>query len=305
MLGVPLENLFSTLEVYLGSSFVNELNLYGRTYRVTAQADSDFRDDVGDIAQLNTKNDSGEMVPLGSLVQIRQASGPDRVVRHNLYPAADLIGAAAPGVSTGEAIALMEKKAAEVLPPGIGYEWTEIAYQETENSGSVTIIFLVAVLFVFLLLAAQYESWGLPLAVVLTVPLCLAGAIWAVYLRGLDNNILSQIGLVVLIALASKNAILIVEFARQLEEEGRDRFEAAIEAASLRLRPIIMTSLAFILGVIPLAVAFGPGAEMRQALGTVVLFGMIAVTLFGVLFAPFFYTLVRRGVKASSPKEAN
>jgi len=299
MLGVPLQNLFSTLEIYLGSAFVNELNLYGRTYRVTAQADSSFRDNFEDISQLKTRNNSGEMVPLGSVMNLRQATGPDRVVRHNLYSAADLIGAGAPGVSTGEAIAKMEQLAAEVLPPGISYEWTEIAYQETENSGSAAIIFLIAVLFVFLLLTAQYESWGLPLAVVLTVPLCLAGAIWGVYIRGMDNNILSQVGLIVLIALASKNAILIVEFARQLEDEGKSRFEAAAEAASLRLRPIMMTSMAFILGVIPLVIASGPGAEMRQALGTVVFFGMIAVTFFGVLFTPFFYVLVRRQAKSA------
>jgi hydrophobe/amphiphile efflux-1 (HAE1) family protein len=298
MLGVPLENLFRTLEVYLGSSFVNELNLYGRTYRVTAQADAAFRDDASDIANLKTRNNAGDMVPLGSLVELRQSTGPDRVVRHNLYPSAELIGTAPPGVSTGEAIAKMEELAGKVLPPGIGFEWTEIAYLETTDSGSAAIIFLIAVLFVFLLLAAQYESWGLPLAVVLTVPLCLAGAIWGIYLRGMDNNILTQVGLIVLIALASKNAILIVEFARQLEEEGMDRFEAAAEAAKLRLRPIIMTSLAFILGVVPLVIASGPGAEMRQALGTVVFFGMIAVTLFGVLFAPFFYVIVRRGAKS-------
>ena len=297
MLGVPLENLFRTLEVYLGSSFVNELSLYGRTYRVTAQADAQFRDDFGDISKLKTRNNAGEMVPLGSLVKLRQTTGPDRVVRHNLYPTAELFGATPPGVSTGQAIAKMEALAGKVLPPGISYEWTEIAYLETTDSGSAAIIFLLAILFVFLLLTAQYESWGLPLAVVLTVPLCLAGAIWGIYLRGMDNNILTQIGLVVLVALASKNAILIVEFAKQLEEQGKDRFEAAAEAASLRLRPIVMTSLAFILGVIPLVIATGPGAEMRQALGTVVFFGMIAVTLFGVLFAPFFYVLVRRGAK--------
>lgn len=297
MLGVPLDQIFRSLEVYLGSSFVNELNLYGRTYRVTAQADAEFRDDFGDVSKLKTRNNAGEMVPLGSLVELRQTTGPDRVVRHNLYPSAELLGATPPGVSTGQAITKMEELAKKILPPGISYEWTEIAYLETNDSGSAAIIFLLAILFVFLLLTAQYESWGLPLAVVLTVPLCLAGAIWGIYLRGMDNNILTQIGLVVLVALASKNAILIVEFAKQLEEQGKDRFEAAAEAASLRLRPIVMTSLAFILGVIPLVIATGPGAEMRQALGTVVFFGMIAVTLFGVLFAPFFYVLVRRGAK--------
>jgi len=297
MLGVPLENLFQTLEVYLGSSFVNELNLYGRTYRVTAQADSPFRDNVEDIPKLKARNSSGEMVPLGSLMEIRQATGPDRVVRHNLYPSAELIGSAAPGVSTGQSIAKMEELAGKVLPPGMGFEWIDLAYQEANTTNSAAAIFLIAILFVFLLLAAQYESWGLPLAVVLTVPLCLAGAIWGIFLRGMDNNILTQIGLVVLVALASKNAILIVEFARHLEQQGMDRFEAAAEAARLRLRPIIMTSLAFILGVVPLVIATGPGAEMRQALGTVVFFGMIAVTFFGILFAPFFYVLVRRGAK--------
>jgi len=294
MLGVPLENLFQTLEIYLGSSFVNEINLYGRTYRVTAQAESQFRDGFDDIAKLKTRNTSGDMVPLGSVMELRQATGPDRVVRHNLYPSADLIGAAAPGISTGQAIKKMEQLAAQILPPGISYEWTEIAYEETQNSGSALMIFLIAVLFVFLLLTAQYESWGLPLAVILTVPLCLAGAIWGVYLRGTDNNILTQVGLIVLIALASKNAILIVEFARQLEDEGMNRFEAATEAARLRLRPIIMTSMAFILGVVPLLIAFGPGAEMRQALGTVVFFGMIAVTVFGLVFTPILYTFVRK-----------
>jgi hydrophobe/amphiphile efflux-1 (HAE1) family protein len=299
MLGVPLENLFQTLEIYLGSSFVNELNLYGRTYRVTAQADSAFRDNVGDIAKLKTRNASGEMVPLGSVMEIRQATGPDRVVRHNLYPSAELLGAAAPGFSTGQTIAKMEELAGKVLPPGIAFEWIDLAYQEANTPNTAVAIFLIAILFVFLLLSAQYESWGLPLAVVLTVPLCLAGAIWGVFLRGMDNNILTQIGLVVLVALASKNAILIVEFARHLEEQGMDRFEAAAEAARLRLRPIIMTSLAFILGVVPLVIASGPGAEMRQALGTVVFFGMIAVTFFGILFAPFFYVLVRKAAKVS------
>ncbi|MEY3394851.1 MAG: hypothetical protein RL346_1087 [Verrucomicrobiota bacterium] len=294
MLNVPLDQLFKTLEIYLGSSFVNEINLYGRTYRVTAQADSSFRDEFEDIAKLKTRNRDGDMVPLGSVMELRQHTGPDRVVRHNLYPSADLIGSAAPGISTGQALAKMEQLASNILPPGIAYEWTEIAYEETRNSGSALMIFLIAVLFVFLLLTAQYESWGLPLAVILTVPLCLAGAIWGIYLRGMDNNILTQVGLVVLIALASKNAILIVEFARQLEDEGKNRFEAAAEAARLRLRPIVMTSMAFILGVVPLVIAFGPGAEMRQALGTVVFYGTIALTFFGLIFTPLLYTLVRK-----------
>ncbi len=295
MLNVPLQNVFETLEIYLGSSFVNELNLYGRTFRVTAQADAEFRDDVDDVSSLKTRNLEGGMVPLGSLLEIQQRTGPDRVVRHNLFPAADLLGATQPGFSTGEAINKMEEVAARTLPEGISFEWTELAFQEKKASGSASIaIFLLAIMFVFLLLTAQYESWGLPLAVILTVPLCLVGAIWGVWLRGMDNNILTQIGLVVLVGLASKNAILIVEFAKQLEEDGKDRFEAALEAAKLRLRPILMTAMAFILGVIPLVIASGPGAEMRQALGTAVFYGMIAVTFLGIFFAPLFYVMVRR-----------
>ncbi|MEM9282148.1 MAG: multidrug efflux RND transporter permease subunit [Verrucomicrobiota bacterium] len=295
LLGVPLTSIFQTLEIYLGSSFVNEVNLYGRTYRVTAQADAEFRDDRSDIGGLKARSVRGEMVPLSSLMSVEQRTGPDSVVRHNLFPAADLLGATAPPYSTGEAIAKMEALAAKTLPEGISYEWTELAYQEKlAEGGAAFVIFILAVLFVFLLLTAQYESWGLPFAVILTVPLCLVGAIWGVWLRGMDNNILIQIGLVVLIGLASKNAILIVEFARQLEENGMDRFEAALLAARLRLRPILMTAAAFILGVIPLVVASGPGAEMRQALGTVVFNGMIGVTLLGLVFAPLFYVMVRR-----------
>ncbi len=297
-LGVPLNEAFATLETYLGSTFVNELNLYGRTFRVTAQADSAFRDETSDIAGLKVRNTDGEMVPLGSFVELAQSTGPDRVVRHNLFSTADLLGTPAPGISTGQVLERMEELAQQVLPPGIDYEWTEMAYQETNVSSSPMLIFCFAILLVFLVLSAQYESWKLPLAIVLTVPLCLAGAIWGVHLRGLDNNVLTQIGLVVLVALASKNAILIVEFANQLQNEGLSSKEAALEAAKLRLRPIIMTAFSFVLGVIPLVLATGPGAEMRQALGTVVFFGMLAVTFFGLFFAPLFYYLVRgRGKK--------
>lgn len=299
MLGIPLRNVFETLEVYLGSSFVNEMNLYGRTYRVTAQADSSYRDSVEDIHSLTTRNSQGGMVPLGSVLEIEQTTGPDRVVRHNLYPAADLIGTPRPGFSTGEALDKMELLADQALPEGISYEWVELAYQERAAGNTGLIVFPLAILFVFLLLTAQYENWGMPLAVILTVPLCLVGAIWGVWLRGMDNNILTQIGLVVLVALASKNAILIVEFARQLEDRGMDRFEAAKEAAHLRLRPIMMTAFAFILGVVPLVIASGAGAEMRQALGTAVFFGMIAVTMIGVFFAPVFYAMVRRTANRS------
>jgi len=297
MLGVPLRDIFETLEIYLGSSFVNELNLYGRTFRVTAQADARFRDEAADISRLKARNRSGSMVPLGSVLSLEQTTGPDRVVRHNLYPSADLLGATAPLFSTGQALDKMETLAAGVLPQGVGYEWTELAFQERTSGNTGLLVFPLAIFFVFLLLAAQYESWGLPFAVILTVPLCLAGAIWGIWLRGMDNNILTQIGLIVLVGLASKNAILIVEFARQLEDQGRDRYAAAAEAADLRLRPILMTAFAFILGVVPLVVASGPGAEMRQSLGTVVFFGMIAVTFFGIFFTPLFYVFVRRGSK--------
>ena len=296
-LGVPLRDIFDTLETYLGSTFVNELNLYGRTFRVTAQADASFRDEASDLGRLKVRNQNGGMVPLSSLLSLEQTTGPDRVVRHNIYPSADLLGVAAPGVSTGESLQKMEALAAQVLPSGISFEWVDLAYQEKNAGGSPALIFGLAILFVFLLLSAQYESWGLPLAVVLTVPLCLSGAIWGVWFRNMDNNILTQVGLVVLVALASKNAILIVEFARQLEDEGRDRYSAALKASKLRLRPIVMTAFAFILGVIPLVLATGPGAEMRQVLGTVVFAGMLAVTAFGIFYAPLFYVLVRKFVK--------
>jgi len=301
MLGVPLANVFETLSINLGSSFVNELNLYGRTFRVTAQADSAYRDDEGDIAALKTRNRNGDMVPLGSILKMSTATGPDRVVRHNLYPAADLLGSSTPGYSSGQTLAKMEELA-QSLPQGISYEWTELAYQQQLAGSAGVLVFPLALLFVFLLLAAQYESWGLPIAVIVTVPLCLVGAIWGIWLRGMDNNILTQVGLVVLIGLASKNAILIVEFARQLEDQGKDRFEAAMEAAHLRLRPILMTAFAFILGVVPLVFATGPGAEMRQALGTAVFYGMIGVTFLGLFFAPYFYVLVR-GLSGRSKKE--
>ncbi|MEM9478246.1 MAG: multidrug efflux RND transporter permease subunit [Verrucomicrobiota bacterium] len=293
MLGVPLSNVFDTLSVFLGSSYVNDVNLYGRTFRLTAQAEAEFRDTAEDVSRLKTRNVQGDMVPLGSVLSVDQRTGPDRVVRFNLYPTADLLGATAPGFSTGQALQKMEALAANILPQGMGYEWTELAYQEQKPRTSPALIFGLAVFFVFLLLAAQYESWSLPLAIILTVPLCLTGAIWGVFLRGMDNNILTQIGLIVLVGLASKNAILIVEFAKQLEDEGKDRFAAALEAARLRLRPILMTAFAFILGVLPLLLATGPGAEMRQALGTVVFYGMIAVTFCGIFFSPFFYVVMR------------
>jgi hydrophobe/amphiphile efflux-1 (HAE1) family protein len=293
MLNVPLGNIFDTLQTYLGSTFVNQFNLFGRTYRVTAQADSQFRDDESDIAKLKTRNASGGIVPLGSVMNIRETTGPDRVVRYNLFPAAEINGDTAHGYSSGQSLDTMERIARENLPRGMNFEWTDLAYQQRAAGNTAVFIFPLCVLFVFLTLAAQYESWTLPLAVILIVPMCLLSAIAGVMLRGMDNNILTQIGFVVLVGLASKNAILIVEFARQQEHAGKNRFEAAIEACRLRLRPILMTSFAFILGVVPLVLAQGAGAEMRQSLGTAVFFGMLGVTFFGLLLTPIFYVVIR------------
>lgn len=290
-LGVSPADIFSTLQIYLGSSYVNDFNLFGRTYRVTAQADAPFRNDPADVAQLRVRSSSGAMVPLGSLATLSDTSGPFRVVRHNLFPAAELQGDRLPGVSSGEALGTMEALAAKLLPEGFSYEWTELAYEEKTQGNTAVAVFVLAVVFVFLLLAAQYESLLLPLAVILIVPMCILAAILGVNLRGMDNNILTQIGLVVLVGLAAKNAILIVEFAKQAEESGKDRWAAATSAASTRLRPILMTSFAFILGVVPLVIASGPGSEMRQALGTAVFFGMLGVTVFGLIFTPVFYVI--------------
>jgi hydrophobe/amphiphile efflux-1 (HAE1) family protein len=294
MLGVSADRVFETLEVYLGSAFVNEFNFLGRTYRVTAQADGGFRQQVVDIARLKTRNEAGDMVPIGSVAEFSDKTGPYRVTRYNLSPASEVQGAAAPGISTGTALETMEKLAAATLPDGFGYEWTELAYQEKQVGNSGLIIFAAAVVFVFLVLAAQYESLSLPLAVILIVPMCLLASITGLVISGLDVNILTQIGFVVLIGLAAKNAILIVEFAKQGEENGLNPLEAAVGAAQSRLRPILMTSLAFILGVVPLVIATGAGAEMRRALGTAVFSGMIGVTLFGLIFTPVFYVVLRR-----------
>jgi len=294
LMGVQPSQIFDTLGIYLGSSYINDFNLLGRTFRVTAQAEPDARDDLSDIANIKVRSNTGAMVPLGSVATLRDDTGPARVVRYNLFPASELQGAAAPGVSSGEALKTMEGMAAKVLPKGYSYEWTELAYQEKAAGNTAALVFVLAVVFVFLVLAALYEAFTLPLAVILIVPMCILAAMLGVNLRGMDNNILTQIGLIVLVALAAKNAILIVEFAKQAEEnEGMDRFEAAVAAARTRLRPILMTSFAFILGVLPLAIASGPGAEMRQALGTAVFFGMIGVTIFGLIFTPVFYVICR------------
>jgi HAE1 family hydrophobic/amphiphilic exporter-1 len=309
MLGVPITRFFDTLSTYMGSTFVNDFNILGRTYRVTAQADNPFRLSVRDVENLRTRSVQGEMVPLGSVAGFSETTGPYRVPRYNLFPAAEVQGATTPGFSTGQAIAAMEKILGANLPSGFGFEWTEIALQEKVAGNTAAIAFSLAVVFVFLLLAAQYESLLLPLAVILIVPMCLLAAVSGVLLRGMDNNILTQIGFVVLIGLAAKNAILIVEFARQAEEQGANRWDAAVQAARTRLRPILMTSFAFILGVAPLVLATGAGAEMRQALGTAVFFGMLGVTLFGLVFTPVFYVLVRwigtrRRAAAPDPEQA-
>jgi hydrophobe/amphiphile efflux-1 (HAE1) family protein len=293
LLRVSLPDVFNTLQVNIGSAYINDFNLFGRTFRVQAQADGPFRLEPKDILNLRVRNANGETVPIGSFTTVRDISGPYRVPRYNIYPAAELDGAAAPGYSQGQAIQIMEKLAAEVLPAGFAYEWTTLAYQQIRAGNTAMFAFLLAVVFVFLVLAAQYESLTLPLAVILIVPMCLIASITGVVLRGQDNNILTQVGFIVLIGLAAKNAILIVEFAKQLEARGHDRYAAAREAAELRLRPILMTSLAFILGVLPLAIAVGAGAELRQALGVAVASGMVGVTIFGLIFTPAFYIMVR------------
>ena len=300
MLGIAAPDVFAALQIYIGSIYVNDFNLFGRTFRVTAQAAAPYRIDPRDILNIRVRNATGGTVPLGSFTTVRDMSGPYRVPRYNLYPAAELDGGAAPGYSQGQAMQIMERLANELLPDGFNYEWTTLAFQQIRAGNTATFAFVLAVTFVFLVLAAQFESLTLPLAVIMIVPMCLVASIVGVVLRGQDNNILTQVGFVVLIGLAAKNAILIVEFARQLEDQGQDRLAAATQAARLRLRPILMTSLAFIFGVTPLVWAVGAGAELRQALGTAVFFGMIGVTLFGLIFTPVFYVVTRwSGARAS------
>ncbi|TIW44790.1 MAG: efflux RND transporter permease subunit, partial [Mesorhizobium sp.] len=296
MLNVPIPNIFETLSINLGTAYVNDFNAFGRVYQVRAQADQAFRIDRDDILKLKVRSAAGDLVPLGTLVEIRDVTGPSLVQRYNMYVSVPLQGNAAPGVATGTALDLMEGIAAESLPQGTSFEWTELAFQERQTGNTAVFIFGLSVLFVFLALAALYESWITPFAIVLIIPLSVLAALLGVAFRGLDNNILVQIGLIVLIGLAAKNAILIVEFARQGEERGLDAVQAAVEACRLRLRPILMTAFAFILGVVPLVIASGPGAEMRQSLGTAVFSGMLGVTLFGLFLTPVFYVALRRNV---------
>ncbi|HYP79395.1 MAG TPA: efflux RND transporter permease subunit, partial [Steroidobacteraceae bacterium] len=295
MLGVASRDVYATLQTYLAGSYVNNINLLGHTFQVIAQGDASWRQDQAWIGSLKTRSASGSMVPIDAVARLQPVTAPHRVLRYNLYPAADITGDTAPGFSSGEALAAMERVAREVLPSGMSFEWTDLAYQQQTSGDDSSLAFALAVVFVFIFLAALYESLTLPLAVILIVPMCLLAALLGVNMLGLDNNILTQIGMVVLVGLAAKNAILIVEFARQAEEQrGITPTQAAIEAARTRLRPILMTSAAFVFGVIPLAFGSGPGSELRQALGVAVFYGMIGVTAFGLVFTPVFYIFCRK-----------
>ncbi|WP_077964953.1 efflux RND transporter permease subunit [Ensifer adhaerens] len=292
--GVPLNTIFETLQVNLGSLYANDFNRFGRTYRVVVQADAPFRMQPEDIGRLKVRNEAGAMIPLSALLTVKHSSGPDRVMHYNSFPSADISGGPAPGYSFGQATAAIERIASETLPPGMTFEWTELAYQEKQAGNTAMYIFPLSVLLAFLILAAQYNSWSLPFAVLLIAPMALLSAIAGVWFTGGDNNIFTQIGFVVLVGLAAKNAILIVEFARAKEDEGVAPLSAVLEAARLRLRPILMTSLAFIAGVVPLVIATGAGAEMRHVMGIAVFAGMLGVTLFGLVLTPVFYVLVRK-----------
>jgi multidrug efflux pump len=290
--GVPLSSVFDTLQTYLGSVYINDFNRFGRTYRVYAQAEPQFRNQPEDIANLKMRNASGNMVPMGAVADIRFEAGSDRVSHYNVYLAADINGQGAPGVSSNQATSAMEQVLNDTLPNGFGYEWTDLTFQQKSAGNTALFVFPICVMLVFLILSAQYESWALPLAVILIVPMCLLSAMAGVWLKGSDNNVLTQIGFIVLVGLACKNAILIVEFARERVEHGLAPVEAAIEACRLRLRPILMTSFAFIMGVIPLVTASGAGSEMRQAIGIAVFAGMLGVTSFGLFLTPVFFVTI-------------
>ncbi|EFS6290321.1 multidrug efflux RND transporter permease subunit MdsB, partial [Salmonella enterica] len=293
-MGVSLTDIFETLQINLGSLYVNDFNRFGRAWRVMAQADAPFRMQQEDIGLLKVRNAKGEMIPLSAFVTIMRQSGPDRIIHYNGFPSVDISGGPAPGFSSGQATDAIEKIVRETLPEGMVFEWTDLVYQEKQAGNSALAIFALAVLLAFLILAAQYNSWSLPFAVLLIAPMSLLSAIVGVWVSGGDNNIFTQIGFVVLVGLAAKNAILIVEFARAKEHDGADPLTAVLEASRLRLRPILMTSFAFIAGVVPLVLATGAGAEMRHAMGIAVFAGMLGVTLFGLLLTPVFYVVVRR-----------
>jgi multidrug efflux pump len=292
VMGVSMADIFNTLQVFLGSYYVNDFNRFGRTWQVNVQGDAEFRQQSSDLKQLKVRNDRGGMVPLGSLASIRETTGPQMILRYNMYPSATVNGDAGPDTSSGQAIEQLEVAARNELPPSMRTEWTELALLQLQAGNTAMLAFLLAVVLVFLVLAAQYESWALPLAVILVVPMCLLCAIAGVHAAGMDINIFTQVGFIVLVGLACKNAILIVEFAKQRCDAGASRRDATLEAVRLRLRPIIMTSFAFIFGVVPLMLAEGAGAEMRKTLGVAVFAGMLGVTLFGIFLTPvFFYAI--------------
>ncbi len=301
--GVAISDIFDTLQVYLGSLYANDFNRFGRTYQVNVQGEQQFRLEPEQIGQLKVRNNQGEMVPLATFIKISDTAGPDRVMHYNGFITAEINGAAAPGYSSGQAEAAIERLLKQELPNGMTYEWTELTYQQILAGNSAIYVFPLCVLLAFLVLAALYESWGLPLAVILIVPMTLLSAIAGVILSGGDNNIFTQIGLIVLVGLACKNAILIVEFAKDKQDEGMDRLSAVLEACRLRLRPILMTSIAFIMGVVPLVLSSGAGAEMRHAMGVAVFSGMLGVTFFGLLLTPVFYVLIRRFMEAREAKK--
>ena len=303
-LGVPLSSIFGTLQAFLGSAYVNDFNLFGRTYKVMIQADQQFRSRVEDIQQLEVRDRDGNMIPLSTLVAVNDSAGPTTVLRYNLYPSSTITGMASPGYSSGEAIQRMEQLSRTLLPGSMGFEWSGVTYQQILAGNQAPIIFGLAIVFVYLFLAAQYESWAIPIAVLLSVPLAVLGAVLLTLFRKYDNNIYTQIGLVLLIGLSAKSAIMIVEFAKQLRSEGRSIQEAAIEACRLRFRPILMTAISFILGVVPLVIASGAGAASRRSLGTAVFGGMIAGTALGVVLIPMLYVVVQRiseGLRGKRP----
>ncbi len=302
--GVAISDIFDTLQVYLGSLYANDFNRFGRTYQVNVQAEQQFRQDADQIGQLKVRNNLGEMIPLATFIKVSDTAGPDRVMHYNGFITAEINGAAAPGYSSGQAQTAVEKLLKDELPNGMTYEWTEITYQQILSGNTALLVFPLCVLLAFLVLAAQYESWSLPLAVILIVPMTLLSAITGVILSGSDNNIFTQIGLIVLVGLACKNAILIVEFAKDKQSEGMSPLEAVLEACRLRLRPILMTSFAFIMGVVPLVFSSGAGAEMRHAMGVAVFSGMLGVTFFGLLLTPVFYVLIRNYVERKEARKA-
>ena len=293
-LQVPLSNVFNTLQAYLGSSFVNLFNKFNQVFQVYIQADNRYRLQPKDIRNLYVRNQKGEMVPLGTLLDVRQVQGSELITRYNLYPAAAIFGSAAPGFSSGQAISLMEQMAAETLPEGMAYDWTSTSYQEKQVGNQAYFIYALAIFLVYMVLAALYESWTSPGAVLLVVPVALVGVLLSLIIRGYENDLYTQVGLILMIALASKNAILIVEFARDLHREGMSITDAAIEATRRRFRPIVMTSFAFIMGVVPLLIAYGPGAASQRAIGTVVFGGMLSSTLLAIPFVPVFYVALER-----------